>query len=67
MKQPAINMPKALLRCLIDSRGIRLFRSFTFIHFEADGTYHFSHSASNPVSRKRKILKRVKIITYSQR
>jgi hypothetical protein len=38
MKQPAIRMMKALLKCLIDSRGIR-WRSFIFIHFEAEGTY----------------------------
>ena len=56
MRQPPIRMTKALLKCLSDSRDIP-FLSFIFIHFEAEGTYRFSHSPSSPVSRKRKILR----------
>ena len=50
-------MINGLLRFLSESRGTPC-SSFTFMHFEDDGMYHFSHSPRrSPASCRRKILK----------
>ena len=69
MIYPAARMTKGLLKCITDSRGI-LFRWFTFMHFEIDGTYHLYHSLISPDSRKRKVLTKqpwiITEITYNR-